>query len=108
VEFDEAAKLLSTAIRSELQDHAFGDREVTWFQDDDVVLAIGYFNGTESEVTFITEPPVSFHGDEAQKLSKLGVIGKISRNDMTGPDTYTDGVIMPGLTLEGVRQELEG
>jgi hypothetical protein len=131
---EEAKTALEGTIRGELRDHAFGDREVTWY----VVAAglvvaeaaMGYFGGGSSGVSVYTTPlpyeepwdfetgsgylaaPIptayaaaEFDGRDARELLKCGS-SRVSRNDSTGPDTYQDGKCMPGLTLEGVRKEL--
>ena len=47
----------------------------------------------------------SFSGSDARELLRCGSLSA-SRNDMTGPETYQEGNVMPGLTLEGVRKEI--
>ncbi len=109
-----AVELLSTCVRDELRDHAFGDREVFWLKDGQEV-AFGYF-GSSSSVSIFDggtdsngiQTAVSFGGADARQLSMCGDVGSCVRNDTTGPDVYHDGVCMPELTLEGVRKELEG
>ena len=133
----EAMKVLEGTVRGECRDHAFGDREVTWFLVKDGlvvgVAADGYFGGGSSGVSVYTTPipyeepwdfetgggyvaedlaedayaSTEFDGRDARELLKCGSLS-VSRNDETGPDTYQDGKCMPALTLEGVRKELCG
>jgi hypothetical protein len=102
---EEAAALLNACTRIELRDHAFGDTEVVW-RKDGVDIAAGYFSGVSSDVTFYGKDG-DFTGPNARELRKCGNL-IVGRNDETGPDEYQEGVVMPGLTLEGVRQELAG
>lgn len=106
MEYEQAAEILGKATRSELRDHAFGDREVFWTVGD-VQVAGGYFGGGRADVWF-SSGEGGWSGEEARKLSELGTLGVVDRNDETGPDEYVDGKTMPGLTLEGVRKELTG
>jgi hypothetical protein len=113
---EEAKMLLTDSVRCELRDHAFGDREVSWYRQDGKMIADGYFGGGKSCVSFIVprdensddgwETLADFEGEEAQELAKCGTVGQVERNDSTGPPTYSDGACMPGLTLKGVRDEL--
>jgi hypothetical protein len=98
-----AKKILDNAVRYELRDHAFGDTEVTW-EVDGVEVGGGYF-GTTYDVWI---GDIGFHGADAKLLRNCGKNLVVERNDETGPDRYTEGVTMPGLTIEGVRNELEG
>ena len=100
--FGEAKKLLGASIRSECRDHAFGDREVFWGDRDGNEVGGGYF-GSESHVWIEDD---SWSGSDARELARCGTVGAIDRNDSTGPDQYTDGACMPGLTLEGVKKEI--
>jgi hypothetical protein len=60
-------------------------------------------------VSFDNTDTPDFSGEDARKLRYCGTEGEMSRNDMTGPDSYSEGSIMPGLlTLEGVHKELTG
>lgn len=118
--FQEAKELLSTCERSELRDHAFGDREVSWVtkKDDEIVLvAEGYFGGGsgsgicilgDKDAEGLTTTIAEFDGREALELAKCGCSVHVERNDSTGPDQYAEGECMPALTLEGVRRELCG
>lgn len=106
MEFEVAKDLLSSAIRSELRDHSFGDAEVFWHRDGNEI-AEGYFSGTTAEIT-IEEGQVThvFKDAQARELRECGIIGDIERNDMSGPVRYQEGVVSPGLTRQAVRQEL--
>lgn len=106
MEFSEAKEVLTGCVRSELRDHAFGDAEVFW-ERDGVEVAGGYFGGGHTDVWFVGEIEGEFKGDEARELRKCGTKGPVDRNDETGPDDYVEGEIMPGLTKEAVRAELE-
>jgi hypothetical protein len=109
--FEEAEQILSETTRSELRDHAFGDREVFWTKDG-VEIAGGYFGGRTADVWIgkgvegWEGPTGDFEGLEARKLSQLGTLGVVDRNDETGPEEYSEGTTMPGLMIEGVRKEL--
>jgi hypothetical protein len=110
MEFEEAKKVLEDCTRSELRDHAFGDREVFWEKDGKVV-AEGYFGSSMSDYVTIDvegDTTYSFTNDDARSLMNAGTLGTVGRNDETGPDEYLEGRVMPGLTLDGVRQEVEG
>jgi hypothetical protein len=109
--FEEVKKILNECHRNELRDHAFGDREIYWWHPKLGNIAEGYSgrsvcfsmndeNGTEVQFDRV------FTDSEIESLFKLGTMGKISRNDSTGPDTYTEGTVMPGLTLNGILNEL--
>lgn len=103
---EEAFEKLSQCERHELRDHAFGDREITWIKND-LVVAAGYF-GSTCNIGFVLEKEYFyFEGHDAVYLSSAGTVSSIERNDSTGPEKYEDGVVMPSLTLEGVRKELE-
>jgi hypothetical protein len=102
---DEAIAILSTAKREELRDHAFGDCEVYWMVDGHEV-AYGYFGSSSRSVTVDPNGSVTFTDADADRLRECGAIGKVERNDSTGPATYREGEIMPGLTREGVLDEI--
>ena len=104
MELEEAKKILDACKRCELRDHAFGDREVYWFDSKGVEVAFGYFGG--NAVPCIGIGDNDFYGQQALELSKYGQKGAIERNDETGPDTYQDNSCMPGLTTEGVKSEI--
>lgn len=98
-----AKQLLSTCIKHELRDHAFGDCEVEWY-DGSTPIASGYFSGSIREVGFNAGD--SFKDDEADELRNCFASQKTERNDETGPDEFEIGKVMPGLTKEGVYKEL--
>lgn len=103
---EEAKELLDKCDRGEQRDHAFGDTEITWWLDGKEVAG-GYFGGGSANVWIDhQEFRAAFKGEVAQQLRKCGAKTVIERNDETGPDEYQEGVTMPGLTLEGVRDEL--
>lgn len=104
--FDDAKELLAKCKRFELRDHAFGDTEISWFLDQ-VFVAEGYFAGGQATVCVMhTDCYAEFEKDEARELRKIGIEGGVERNDETGPEEYQEGVVMPGLTPEGVFLEL--
>lgn len=105
--FQEAHNLLSQCYRDELRDHAFGDREVTWRRQDGTEVAYGYFGESASvSIRNLQGADSLFEDNEARRLSVVGPVGTIERNDETGPDNYQDGQTLPGLTLDGVLKEL--
>ena len=106
---EEAKKILDGCVRSECRDHAFGDKEVFWTKNG-VDTAEGYFGSSMASVTIYEgeDTTFSFKSDDALSLMNAGTLGQVGRNDETGPSEFSLGATMPGLTLEGVRQELEG
>lgn len=100
-----AKEVLNTCERRELRDHAFGDSEVFWVLDGKKI-ADGYFGKSSAYVTINSDPSVKFENEEARQLQECGTLAKIDRNDTTGPEEYAEGVVMPGLTKEGVLDEL--
>lgn len=110
--FEEVKILLDGCFRWELRDHAFGDTEFGWKNAEGKDVAEGYsgsgtctiwYSGNDTErIAF------SFTGEEARALKLCGPLKEVERNDETGPDRYVEGLTMPGLTLEGVRDELTG
>lgn len=109
MDFSEAKEFLSGCVREELRDHAFGDTEVFWKKHGSHVAG-GYFGGGQADVWFSSsedEPSIdSFTGNEARELRNCGSEGHVERNDETGPDTFVEGYIMPGLTKEAVLEEI--
>ncbi|MNB58639.1 hypothetical protein D3C87_364630 [compost metagenome] len=105
--YDEAVKVLAAATRDELRDHAFGDREIYWTNDYGQSVATGYVGSGGCEIDF-TGFELTLEEDQYRDLINLGKVGNVERNDSTGPDEFEDGKCMPGLTLDGVRKELEG
>lgn len=102
----ETAKfILNQCVREELRDHAVGDVEVYWFFQGKEIAG-GYFGGTNHEIWMT--PKTTFEGSNARELLKCGTLGVVERNDETGPDDFTLGYTMRGLTLQGVREELTG
>lgn len=102
-----AAKLiLGRARKLESRDHAFGDVEITWVEPSNIEneVAWGYFSGRSREVSFPTGN--TFLGSEADILRDCFIAEEIGRNDETGPEEFVVGSTMPGLTMEGVREEL--
>jgi len=71
-------------------------------------VADGY-SGSHSTFCFDDQvDSTQFTQDEIHELFQCGTLGRVKRNDETGPDTYTEGECMPGLTLAGVYDELVG
>jgi len=108
--FNNARAFLNRCTRDELRDHAFGDAEIAFYLDG--VEVAGGFIGSSSPThsVWATEDSghefESFTQEQVRELLKCGIRGTVERNDETGPDTFREGVCMPGLTLEGVRKEL--
>jgi hypothetical protein len=117
MDLSDARQRLTGTVRHELRDHAFGDREVTWVRHTNdvstgfqtIVIATGYFGGGTASVSIVDhisqQPSITFEGDDARSLLDCGEL-KVERNDETGPDTFQEGEIMPGLTKEGVLKEI--
>jgi hypothetical protein len=97
----EAVASLEGSVRIELRDHAFGDTEVMWMKDG-AEAGHGYYSAGIAECTI---GDTMFRGKDAAEVRNCGKL-QVERNDETGPDEYIEGQTMPGLTLEGVRQEL--
>lgn len=105
--FEEAKALLNAATRWELRDHAFGDTEFGWTDSDGNHIAEGYSGGGKCSIWFNDDDETySCDTDQARELKKCGTLGPVERNDETGPDTYVEGYIMPGLTKEAVLTEI--
>lgn len=102
--FEEAKALLTNCKRSELRDHAFGDREIYFEDSEGNSVAEGYSGSGGYSINVGNS---YFDGAEAKELISLGHEGNIERNDSTGPEEFEDGRCMPGLTFDGVRKELE-
>lgn len=100
-----AKNILNQCERHELRDHAFGDMEVSWTKDGNEVGA-GYFGGGVADVSLIGEFS-DFHDEDARALQSCGTLAHVERNDSTGPEEFVEGQTMPGLTKEGVREELQ-
>ena len=78
---DEAKVLLRSAYRYETRDSAFGDSEVSWFEqelsedgDDQRPIADGYFSRTSDsvDITLPNGERVEFTGRDAWALFKYG------------------------------------
>ncbi len=67
-------------------------------------IAFGHF-GRTSEIG-ADDNSWEFEGKDARSLRDCGTVARRVRNDLAGPSKYSEGVCMPGLTLEGVRKEL--
>jgi len=84
MELQDAKELLDDCVRSELQDHAFGDAEVYW-EKDGTGLAEGYFGRSGHHVWIADGDGIgvsaTFQGVEADELRKHGKKGLIERND---------------------------
>lgn len=83
MDINQAEQKLRDCRKAELQDHAFGDAEVSWFNSDGALVADGYFSRNKSMVTFETdspEPP-SFQEDDARRLRSCFTTQTVSRND---------------------------
>ena len=106
---DEAKALLNGLSREELQDYAFGDAEVYWIDVEGIEMATGYFGASEDSVGGGEGIEAwEFKGADARTLRSCGKRGRVERNDETGPPDYHEGECLPGLTLEGVKREIEG
>ena len=88
--------------REESRDHAFGDVEV-YIMSGTTEVGSGYFGGGLSEIGLLG---YNFTGTIAHEIREKIPVGKIGRNDSTGPDEFSLGVTMPGLTKEAVLREL--
>ena len=105
MDLSDARQRLVGTTRHELRDHAFGDREVTWVKNG-TLIASGYFGGGAGHVSFHAAS-ISFVDNEARSLLDCGTL-EVSRNDETGPDEFTEGDVMPGLSKGDVYHELTG
>ena len=85
---EKAKALLSNSFRSELRDHFFGDREITWSDEHGEDVATGYAGGNTAEVHIGGSGEGLFVDAEARSLMGLGKVKEISRNDSAGPDEY--------------------
>src|SRR5580765_8505534 len=106
MDVSDSRQRLTNTIRCELRDHVFGDAEVEWFlKDGKTVVAHGYFGGESATFAF-RDGSARFDGADARALRDAGHEGSIGRNDETGPDDYVEGRLSPGVTKEGVLNEL--
>ena len=102
----QARNILNWATRQELRDHAFGDREIAWFIDG-YCVGDGYQGGSGVSVSVHDgEEWHRFVDADAFQLVNCGQLGEVERNDETGPAEFSQNEIMPGLTLESVKQEI--
>lgn len=83
VTYEQAIELLSECNRSELRDHAFGDKEVYFETKDGNSVAEGY-SGSSAVSVNIGE--TEFVDDEARHLLTLGTLVNVERNDAGGDD----------------------
>lgn len=105
--FKQAKVILNGCTRVELRDHAFGDKEISWYDVAGRLIADGYAGSSSNTFCFDVQiGSTQFTQDETRELFQCGTLGKVKRNDTEGPDVYTQGKSMPGLTLFGVRKEL--
>lgn len=89
-------------VREESRDHAFGDVEVyVMFGEQEV--GFGYFGGGTSGMTIYN---INLVGNPARLARAAIPLGAVGRNDSTGPDEFTLGQTMSGLTKEAVLEEL--
>ena len=87
--FEEAKALLKTCELHELADHTFGDSELMWMRDGQII-ASAYFGSGEPKVgshDLITDPPEvvakrwKFTGSQARELRYCYKTLKYERND---------------------------
>lgn len=97
---EQAQEILNGCDRDELRDYAFGDTEVSWWQqgtfntDHPVEVAYGYFGNSSVSVTFNDPTPpakgetrkslATFEDDAAHALSRCGQLVRADRNDVNG------------------------
>ena len=117
MDIQKARAILARSTREELRDHAFGDAEIYWVDysipgefNGGTEVGFSYLGGSGPLFVGVTDPStgedITFKEDEARQLLMLGSSVRVERNDSTGPDQFTPGKCMPGLTLEGMREEL--
>jgi len=104
MDLSDARQRLDGAIRYELRDHVFGDREVTWVKDK-CVLAEGYFGSGRPHVHIQGGRECVFYGEDARSLLDCGTL-EVERNDETGPDEFVEGKMSPGVTKAYVLKEI--
>lgn len=100
----EAKNILDSCDRHELRDHAFGDREISWTRRG-LEVAFGYSDGSTCGVHLVGGE--AYEGEDAKMLVDAGTLRHAERNDEAGPTDFVEGRIMPGLTKQAVRQEIE-
>jgi hypothetical protein len=109
IDVAQAEEILRESLRFECRDHAFGDAEITWQNAQEVEVAGGYFSSSGGSIWLLDgegNTLADYDGEDAQRLRQLGQLQGVSRNDSTGPEEYSEGTIMPGLTFEAVLNEL--
>ncbi|MCK9234744.1 MAG: hypothetical protein M0R77_00355 [Gammaproteobacteria bacterium] len=79
---------LSESTRSELRDHYFCDREISWWKDSEEVASAYLGRNDEFHFDHQGTTYTSDNWNEIKEFVKLGQLGKVSRNDSTGEDTY--------------------
>lgn len=84
---EDAKQILKVCTRFESRDHSFGDREIYW-EIEGELIAEGYFSRDSRTVFMLLPEEVSFTGSDAVELSRCAKIVNIGRNDETGPDEY--------------------
>jgi len=84
--FFDAVLLLDQSYRSELRDHAFGDREVSWCDQEGNDIGFGYAGAGSVRVSVVNGD--YFDDKEADILIMCGKLKRVERNDSTGPDDY--------------------
>lgn len=104
--------LLSESRRTELRDHAFGDRELNWYHPIYGPIASAYSGSSGNTISVRYEEAGKIHYfesldyTETRTLFLLGTLARIERNDSTGPNKYKEGYTMPGLSSDDVLMEL--
>ena len=83
VTYEQAIELLSNCDRSELRDHAFGDKEVYFQTKDGNSVAEGY---SGSSAVTVCIDGTEFTDSEARHLLTLGTLINVERNDAGGDD----------------------
>ena len=85
----DALDLLNSCRRDELRDHAFGDREVTWTDDDGNVVGFYCNSGQWPHPVYVTRFDEA--GEEIEEaefaatrqVMSTGMAGLVERNDVT-------------------------
>ena len=83
ITFENAVKLLSGCTRSELRDHAFGDKEIYFDNAEGIQIAEGYSGYGVCDIHF-NEYTHDFELSQVRYLLTLGTLGKVERNDSMG------------------------
>lgn len=90
-----AETCLNLCQRSELRDHYFGDREISWYFEE-IEVAYGHFSINSQHIAILEfrkgmklpRKLGEFFYSDAQKLVDCGASVVIARNDEVGPDEY--------------------